>query len=327
MAIPTSLHFEVKNTLGMLVIGNIIVAICYGITVIQAYTFYRRRHNDPHSLKYLVLVLWILDTLHIAFISHAVYTYAINGVANPLVLLSPTWSMMAQVVVAGVSDAIVRGYFCRIVVRLSNRNWCLGGAITITSLLAFGTSLAFAAKGFRIGNWFAFAGTSWIIYVNLGASIVSDITIATSLCVLLKKHHSGFAQTDSMLRVLMLYTINTCALTGVATAVCLVVYAATPALNFAHAAIYFALPTLLLNSLLASLNARKALRRSLSGISTIPSLKPRPPAEIQSRDELSRTCSNANTLNMFPASYLDSPRTSPHELKLASPLGDSSTMV
>ncbi|KAL6298010.1 hypothetical protein BKA93DRAFT_106248 [Sparassis latifolia] len=304
MTIPISLDFKVCDTLGRLYIGNVIAAMCYGITVIQTYIFLRRRIGDSTTLKCLVLVLWMLDSLHIAFISHAVYTYAVKDFASPLTLLIPTWSMMAQVIVAGISDLIVRGYFCRIVFRLSDRNWYLSSAIVVTSLLSLATSLAFAAKGLSINTWIAFSKLSWIVYTNLASSVASDVFIAASLCFLLKKHRTGFTQTDSVLRVLMLYTINTCALTSICTIVCLIVYAATPALNFTYAGIYFVLPTLLLNSLLATLNARKGLRQSISAaVTTIPSFKARslrPPAETRSRDELSQTCSNAVGVDSDP---------------------------
>ncbi|KAI0325122.1 hypothetical protein GY45DRAFT_284944 [Cubamyces sp. BRFM 1775] len=80
------------------------------------------------------------------------------------------------------------------------------------------------------------------------------------MCALLAKSRRGvFDKTDQTIRTLVLYSINTGALT-------------TPASHtFIYAAIYFLLPKLYLNSALAHLNARKTLREQLSGgVVTIP---------------------------------------------------------
>lgn len=110
-------------------------------------------------------------------------------------------------------------------------------------------------------DYFDLTKITWFIYTSLILSVVADLLIAGSLCVLLSQRRSGFARTNSAIRMLMVYSINTGALTSICAIVCLTIYAAMPnETKFTFIAIYFVLPKLLLNSLLATLNARHSLR-------------------------------------------------------------------
>jgi len=65
----------------------------------------------------------------------------------------------------------------------------------------------------------------------------------------------------------MLYSINTGVLTSLFALLCLLLFAALPVYSkFAFIAIYFVLPKLLLNSFLATLNARQSLRQTANSI-------------------------------------------------------------
>ncbi|KAJ3478870.1 hypothetical protein NLI96_g9457 [Meripilus lineatus] len=86
---------------------------------------------------------------------------------------------------------------------------------------------------------------------------------------------SGERFSESLINKLMAYSINTGALTSICAIVCLIVYASMPN-SFVFLAFYFVLPKLCLNSLLATLNARNALKTSLGSkaILSLPSYRP-----------------------------------------------------
>ncbi|OCH90213.1 hypothetical protein OBBRIDRAFT_619694 [Obba rivulosa] len=273
MASPP-VQLQLDGTLGAAFLGNLAAAIFYGITNVQTYLYYKRNEADSTSLKSIVFFLWILDGLHFALITHAIYTYAVTNFANPLAVMIPTWSIMAHVAVTGVSDVLVRSLFCQRVWKLSGRNWLLTGAIAISSLITFGGSIAFSIRGLEIDNFFAFSEISWILYTSFGLGVVADLLIAISLVVFLQRRRTGFSRTDSIVRILMLYSINTGALTTLCAFLCLVMYATMPD-NFVFIAFYFVLPKLFLNSFLATLNARRSLRlSSMNGLISIPMSKP-----------------------------------------------------
>ncbi|KAI0921867.1 hypothetical protein AcV7_007997 [Taiwanofungus camphoratus] len=115
-------------------------------------------------------------------------------------------------------------------------------------------------KGFAFHSFSDFANSS----VGLGAAAFADVLIATSLCVLLRRCRTGFSRTDSVVRTLIVYSVNTGALTSLCAIASLVTYAVMPD-SYVFLAIYFVLPELLLNSLLATLNARSSLRERNAG--------------------------------------------------------------
>ncbi|KAI0926376.1 hypothetical protein AcV5_008858 [Taiwanofungus camphoratus] len=71
----------------------------YGITSVQTYLYYTRYKDDSVTLRLLIFLLWLLDGLHQAFITHASYTYAVTDLGSPTDLLMPEWSVMASALI------------------------------------------------------------------------------------------------------------------------------------------------------------------------------------------------------------------------------------
>ncbi|KAH0578572.1 hypothetical protein H2248_003719, partial [Termitomyces sp. 'cryptogamus'] len=75
------------------------------------------------------------------------------------------------------------------------------------------------------------------------------------------------SRTNSLVRMLMLYTINTTLLTTICSITCFIAYAIWPD-DFTFIGIYFSLSKLFLNSLLATLNSRHTLSEKIGGVKT-----------------------------------------------------------
>ncbi|KAI0959455.1 hypothetical protein AcW1_004274, partial [Taiwanofungus camphoratus] len=84
---------HVVKSEGMAFLGNIAAAVLYGITSIQTSTYSRQNGQDKIVMKSLVFFLWVLDGLHLALITHTLYTRTINDFGNPMALATPTWSI------------------------------------------------------------------------------------------------------------------------------------------------------------------------------------------------------------------------------------------
>ncbi|PIL27491.1 hypothetical protein GSI_10642 [Ganoderma sinense ZZ0214-1] len=274
----SSVKLALNDTLGAAFLGTIATSCFYGITIVQTYIYFKRSGRDSLFLRFLVFSLWLLDSLHLALVVHAIYYYAVTNFSDARVLAVPTWSILAQIVVTGVSDLTVRGlvptvsytltFPLMIIERAASSVIEFGGAVS--SLTVFGGSIAFAVKSFGVPTFAAFSEIADILYVSLGAGVVADMLIAGAMTVVLIKCRTGFSKTDSVIRTLIIYSINTGALTGLCALLCLVTYATMPD-NFIFIAFYFVLPKLFLNSLLATLNAREALRgASPSGMVSVP---------------------------------------------------------
>ncbi|PPR02686.1 hypothetical protein CVT24_002108 [Panaeolus cyanescens] len=171
----------------------------------------------------------ILDTVHLALVTEGLYYYLITNYANPIVLADPHWTFLVVVAVATIS-----------------------------------AGTAFAIMAFHGKTFAFFSQISYLMYMALGSAVAADILIATSLCYSLSKTRTGYKQTDSVVNVLMMYVINSSLLTTVCALGCLVAYAIWPN-TFAFIGIYFCLSKLFLNSLLAMLNGRDALKSRVRG--------------------------------------------------------------
>lgn len=87
----TSFSFSMGETLGAIYIGATISAIFYGITILQTAVYFKLNPNDPWLFRYTVALLWILDTLHVALTTHALYFYLIKSFGNYFALLTVIW--------------------------------------------------------------------------------------------------------------------------------------------------------------------------------------------------------------------------------------------
>ncbi|KAL6303138.1 hypothetical protein BKA93DRAFT_789474, partial [Sparassis latifolia] len=272
----TSSPLQLGISLGVVFLGNIGAAIFYGITSVQTFVYYQHSQTDTILLKIMVFALWILDGVHLAFITSGVYTYAISDFADPIRLLTITWTMMAHILTTSIIELIVRCLFCQRVWRLGSKKstglavLCL--TIFVSNLVSSVSTAGFAIRGFMTVDFVRLTALSWVFYTGFSCGIVADGLTTISICVLLKKRRSGFSRTtDSALRVLMLYSINTGSLNCMCMIACLVTYA-TMSTPFTTLAIYFMLPKLSLNALLATFNARQSLYKSRADavVSAIP---------------------------------------------------------
>ncbi|KAJ8516167.1 hypothetical protein ONZ45_g6484 [Pleurotus djamor] len=75
--------------LGAMFLGNVVAAILYGVTSVQTFIYFKGSAQDLRSLKVIVLILWLLDSLHIILVTHTVYFYTVSNYADPLALNTP----------------------------------------------------------------------------------------------------------------------------------------------------------------------------------------------------------------------------------------------
>ncbi|KAL4246488.1 hypothetical protein ABKN59_009653 [Abortiporus biennis] len=110
-----------------------------------------------------------------------------------------------------------------------------------------------------IGNMFKLKDVTWL-FISVFSSIVAvDTLIASILCYSLWRMKTGFKKTDSQVETLIRYSVHTGALTSIVAMSTLIVFIALPR-SFAYLAIFFTLPKLYLNALLATLNGRESIR-------------------------------------------------------------------
>ncbi|KAL1951485.1 hypothetical protein VTO73DRAFT_634 [Trametes versicolor] len=214
-------------------------------------------------MKLLVFLLWILNTLRLAIVSYAAYTYMVTDFMNLFAILKPTWAVFpSTIVTVALNNAVVRGVFCYRVWRLSGRNRWLASAIALTIITTLGANIAYAIVSYGFQTWLDLPKASWLLSFTFACSMTADIIISASLCVLLAMRKTGHVRSDSVVRTLSIYAINNALLSTVCALICLLTYLTMPD-NFIFMSLYMIYPELILNALLATFNGRPSLRRKM----------------------------------------------------------------
>ncbi|KAK0497569.1 hypothetical protein EDD18DRAFT_1462333 [Armillaria luteobubalina] len=107
---------SVGMTMGGLLAGLSFTAMLYGISIPQLVIYYRQYPTDPRLFRYSIVLLWILDTLHLALISSALYSYLVTSHGNYQAMLNIAWSLRSQntvsrIIVVGI-QAHRDSFFC-----------------------------------------------------------------------------------------------------------------------------------------------------------------------------------------------------------------------
>ncbi|THH11638.1 hypothetical protein EW146_g7974 [Bondarzewia mesenterica] len=214
--------FSFDNTLGAIYMGALFTTILYGMTCIQSFIYFQQFPSDRRALKWMVLVL-----------------------CSPYIRSSV--GLLIVIVVTIISDTIVREMFVWRVWRVSNkRAW--PGFLAILVAISFVPGFGFGVKGFYVKSWKEFA--------TMKSRTCSSRALSASGW---QKKRTGIKRTDSLITVLMLYSINTNIITSIFSLLCLITYAVMSQ-NFVFIAFYFPISKLFVNAMLAILNARKSQR-------------------------------------------------------------------
>ncbi|KAI0069201.1 hypothetical protein BV25DRAFT_1818183 [Artomyces pyxidatus] len=254
--------------MGATYIGVVLSAALWGVTFLQTWYYYREYPSDPWHFKLLVGSVFMLDTLHQIFISHTIYLYLVTNYFNPPFLGEVTWSILAEVLVAGLVALIVQSFFISRIYTLSKKNMFLTGGVAVLVVAQFMTVLVYCSKAFRMTTYVEIATIKgWSMSIN-ATTAASDLAIALVLCGLLHNSRTGFRRSDTMINKLILFTVNTGVLTSVDAICSLATIAALPN-SFVYICFFFALGRLYANSLLATLNARASLRSPSEDASSI----------------------------------------------------------
>jgi hypothetical protein len=249
-------------TYGAAFIGLIGSAILYGVTLLQTFFYYKQYPNDSRITKFLVFVLWLLDTGHLLLCTIALYSYLVSNFNNPAALHRSSWSMNLQTDCNGLIGFIVQCFFARRVWIMS-RNRVLTVLIVVLAGFYCGLGVVFTVKGFLLQDTSRFPRLIWVTTSGLGSAAAADILIAVSLCYYLSKSRTGFARTDSLIATLIKYSLTTGLITSIIAFISVVTFATMPT-NYVWLAFFWLIGKCYVNSLLAALNSRESLREQVA---------------------------------------------------------------
>ncbi|EMD31249.1 hypothetical protein CERSUDRAFT_89256 [Gelatoporia subvermispora B] len=246
------------TTFGAILLGLVTSAVLYGITTVQTYIYFRRYGDDKPVLKYTVSVLWVLDTFHQVLVTHIGYTLLVVRWGSLTALVVPPWSIPATIICTVISDSIVRLLYAYRLLKLSGGNYWITLPTVIGSAMNLAASTAYTAQVARL-DFDKWATVKWSFYWGTAGGYTADLWLAICFVAILIRSRTGFRRTDSVIRRLMVYCVNTTLLTSLTLLVMVVTFTVMPD-NLVYIAFYMLWPKLLLNAGLATYNARDSLR-------------------------------------------------------------------
>ncbi|KAJ8486821.1 hypothetical protein ONZ51_g4568 [Trametes cubensis] len=246
------------NTYGAGLIGTAVGLMLFGLTVHQVYRYFRLYPTDPRYIKIYVVVLLILETFHIVISLHTCYFYLITNYLQPGAFLVPIWSVNTVPLATGVVAVVSQCFF-------AHRVWLVGPQLrplvlisVVFLLVELGFSMAATIETYVRPLYKSYWSVTWVFSASFGVAIVVDSVLTGTLITILHRSRTGIKRTDSMIDLLIVYSVNTGLLTGIFN-----ILTFTFALVYPDNIIYggFAIVTakLYANSVLAALNARKSL--------------------------------------------------------------------
>ncbi|KAF7366848.1 MFS general substrate transporter [Mycena sanguinolenta] len=248
-------------TFGALLLGVLIASTAYGLTIVQTYIYFDRFPNDDMINKITVWLLFVLETFHTAISWHMIYYYLILNFGNLGTFLEqPIWSLSTLVIVTHIIEFTRQCFYARRVFFLSGRSVIISMIILVLATIGAGFGIVVGVRFDRT----ILASIHPTIYSWGVTSIVgltsADMVITVSSIYYLKQGKRGnYAQTESLLDKLMLWTGSTGMITSTISLAFLGAFIGAP-----DALVYLALDQILtrvyVNTLLATLNFRAVLR-------------------------------------------------------------------
>jgi len=252
---------DLRLSFGAMFIGCVISVSFSGIAALQAYLYFRQyRHRDSKRLRATVTSVWILDLIHTIFICQGIWHYLVLSWGDKEELDHLTWTVAMSIAITGLLTIVVHAFFANRVWQLSRRNIWLTALICVLAIIRLASALTTTAQMLRLKHFSTFIHDfRWLFTLGLALSCIIDVIITGSLCYYLQGNRTGYSSIDDVIHRLLLYTINNGLLTGFASILDMICAASMPN-NFLFLSLHFIVAKCYINSLLATLNSRDALR-------------------------------------------------------------------
>ncbi|KAJ7083072.1 hypothetical protein B0H15DRAFT_889337 [Mycena belliarum] len=254
---------ELDLSLGALEIGILLSSVLWGVTTIQVYIYVTTSNKDPLWTKAIVYLVWSLESFHTIFIWIYLYRLTVTFYGIPTVLEKTHWTLDTSSFFDGIIGTMVQMFFAYRI-RAFSKSW----SITLISWtgallnLACTMGVTILSESLSLPVTVFTARFGWIIEASLTLSLIVDIINTTMFSYHLFRQRTGFKGTDVVLEKLVSWTMETGLVTMIAAAVELIFFKVTSSTALWIAVSFFS-AKLYSNSLLAILNSRSLIARSL----------------------------------------------------------------
>ncbi|TBU31798.1 hypothetical protein BD311DRAFT_751622 [Dichomitus squalens] len=226
---------RLDNSFGAVLVGNSVGLIIYGMTLLQCYRYFRLYPGDSYKMKVLVFAFMMLETLHIIETTHTCYYYLVSNYCESAKLGIGVWSIRILTPTNGAIVFMAQMFYARRLHLLKSCNGVLVIIMVSLSLIALGFTITAAVEGFLQVSFRAwrhvvvcrFSATKaplvieelyslqWIDVVAVAVNLMVDLMLSITLVLFLHRSRSGLRRSNSLVDLLVAYTVNTCVLVSV----------------------------------------------------------------------------------------------------------------
>ncbi|PBK63010.1 hypothetical protein ARMSODRAFT_1024307 [Armillaria solidipes] len=179
---------SIGETFGACYIGSLMAAILYGISNLQVVLYYKRYPNDWWVYQYSVALLWVLDALHVAFSTHALYYYMITMFGNFNGLDRILWSMKLQWCLIIFLVVYVQWLYAIRIWKFTRHFYkILPSFVFLAVVSSTGTTIYAAYEIHLLPNLLALVVIPKSFYLFISTVTAADIVIAIMTCYYLHK--------------------------------------------------------------------------------------------------------------------------------------------
>jgi len=250
------------DTIGALLIGLGFAAALYGVNCAQCLIFFRWSSPAFLNLRLIIAILWVLETVHLCLLSHALYCNVVTHHGNLNHFTWGIWSIMVQLIPTYLIVVIVQHIWIWRIWTLNRSIWRTKIAIGMAILSLAGCILLFTWFIRRYPDTHSTDVIDQLLLVSISFLVLNDALSNITLCFILYCSKNGVRDTDSTLSILMAYAINTGLITCMGSITFLVLVCLTP-LKYYHLASHAVFAKVYLNSLLSMLNYRRPRKLSV----------------------------------------------------------------
>ncbi|KAF9063750.1 hypothetical protein BDP27DRAFT_216653 [Rhodocollybia butyracea] len=162
--------------------------------------------------KLVVATVWCFDTFQLVLIAQSTYHYLISNWGTPSALLVSTWELDLNVTFIGLSTFVCQLFFLRRIWVFSGRKIehriivGLLGALCAVTVIVDVVAMVSSLKNRSVAE---FGMQKVTVLVAFTSGAVADVCIALLLSYYIRRNRGGFKKTDSMLTLIVRYTITT----------------------------------------------------------------------------------------------------------------------
>lgn len=245
------------STHGPALIGAFLNVFLYGIMVTQCFLYYSRYPHDRVWMKAMVCLLFAADTLNCVFDLWWIYDVLVNHFADIEYLKTANWVFSTNPAMVGTIATAVQLFFAWRV-RVLTGNWLAFMLIVVTAFASIVGGIGTAIYIHYIPHFEDFQKFEAIVIMWLISAAVCDSAITIALTWHLRKHKTGFSNTDDILNRIIRLTVQNGLITAIWAIIDLITFLVTP--TGLHLLFNFPLAKLYTNSLMSSLNSRTGWR-------------------------------------------------------------------